>query len=640
MSEINNQVYPSGIHCKRINAKMDCIVLRKRLSGQTLSNNFDFSMRIKFLISILLISHSFAMKAQERCGTMQWLKQLEAERPSIIQQREVLEQQTSRWIKENDSKSLRSVITIPVVVHVIYFKDEENISDDQIFSQIAILNEDYRRQNSDRTKTPAIFQDVAADCEIEFCLARQDPSGNPATGITRTRTQAQVFQMGNAMKRAVTGGNDAWDSNKYLNIWVCNLTQGLLGYGSIPGSDLSPFDGVVIGYKYFGKGGVTASPYNLGRTATHEVGHWLNLQHIWGDNDGADPCSGSDFVGDTPNQARQNEGCPDFPSSSCGNSSDMFMNYMDYTRDICMNIFTKGQKSRMLATLNGSRSSILTSAGCQEPVFKPECDTATNASSPDGLVYYRVEDVSDEGSGFLIGHNSFGYNAFAEKITSSGEKAVTRLLFDFAIADFETPQDSIKAFILAAGPEGPGAELAAVKISYADIAENINQFVFTEALFEPGITVNGDFYIGFEIDYLAGDSACIYSTQFDQSETSNSWFRDSTGKWHSYNDKYGIFTSMGIYTEICSKVSTMDNKTPAKPVLLFPNPADQYVSFHFDDNAGSWQIFSADGRLIRQGRAEGQQLNSIATKDLANGFYLFSIISGKNITTSRLIIQH
>jgi len=166
------------------------------------------------------------------------------------------------------------------------------------------------------------------------------------------------------MKFTSQGGDDAWPSANYLNIWVCNLGGTLLGYAQFPGGSANT-DGIVIGYNYFGRTGTVSSPFDLGRTTTHEIGHWLNLYHIWGDDAGA--CTGSDFVGDTPDQADASAGCPAFPlTDACtGNSPGvMFQNYMDYSNDNCMNIFTAGQKSRIVAVLAGTRSSLTTSLGC------------------------------------------------------------------------------------------------------------------------------------------------------------------------------------------------------------------------------------------------------------------------------------
>src|SRR5262245_17524663 len=252
---------------------------------------------------------------------------------------------------------------IPVVVHVVYKTPAQNISDAQIQGQIDVLNADFRKKNADISTVPAPFQPFADDTRIEFELASRDPHNNPTNGIIRTSTATNAFTHDDAVKAAATGGSDAWPRDNYLNIWVCQLAGGLLGYAQFPGGAAAT-DGVVILHSAFGTTGTATAPFNLGRTTTHEVGHWLNLRHIWGD-DGTG-CWGSDFVDDTPNQAGPNYGTPTFPSTSCGNepNGDMFMNYMDYVDDAAMVMFTKGQVNRMQDVLDSSRSSIGTAIPC------------------------------------------------------------------------------------------------------------------------------------------------------------------------------------------------------------------------------------------------------------------------------------
>jgi hypothetical protein len=158
------------------------------------------------------------------------------------------------------------------------------------------------------------------------------------------------------VKKKAQGGADAWPSDRYLNVWVCNLADGLLGYAQFPGGPPTT-DGVVILYTAFGTSGAAAAPFNLGRTATHEIGHWLNLRHIWGDRS---DCGGTDFATDTPNQQLPNTGKPTFPHVSCNNgpNGDMFMNYMDYVDDNAMFMFTPAQVLRMNATLAGPRKKV------------------------------------------------------------------------------------------------------------------------------------------------------------------------------------------------------------------------------------------------------------------------------------------
>lgn len=320
---------------------------------------------VLFLVS--LIYDSFSQNRPNHCGTTSYYQYQLSVNPDLANIRQDLEIKTHDFVKANRGTGSKEIVVIPVVVHVIYYNAVQNISDAQVLSQIEVLNEDYRRLNADTTNTPSLFTSVAADCQIQFCLAAQDPNGNWTNGITRTQTTKTSFDINtDEAKYTSTGGHDIWDRNKYLNIWVVPSIRdgsytGILGYAQLPGGGAST-DGVVIQYSNFGRIGNLSPYYNLGRTVTHEVGHWFNLYHVWGD-DGTG-CWGSDYVDDTPNQADENYNCPSFPEPSCNNTSDMYSNYMDYTDDDCMNIFTEGQKLRMWATINNYRSSLKTSPGC------------------------------------------------------------------------------------------------------------------------------------------------------------------------------------------------------------------------------------------------------------------------------------
>lgn len=322
--------------------------------------------RIVCPLFFLVISLLSITANAQRCGSMEVLQQQLQADPNLAAVRQQIENQTNQFLANPQNRGSRAVITIPVVVHVVYNTTAQNVSTAQIQSQIDRLNLDYRKLNTDWTRTPAVWQSLVADYEIEFCLATRDPNGNTTTGIIRKQTSTTSFSTNDNVKRAANGGDDAWPASSYLNLWVCNLSGGILGYAQFPGGAAAT-DGVVINYTAFGTGGTAQSPYNLGRTATHEVGHWLNLYHIWGD-DGSG-CTGSDQVGDTPNQGAQHYGCPTGAQVSCSNgpNGDMYMNYMDYTDDACMYMFTNGQKARSLALFatGGARVGLLSSLGCQ-----------------------------------------------------------------------------------------------------------------------------------------------------------------------------------------------------------------------------------------------------------------------------------
>ena len=226
-----------------------------------------------------------------------------------------------------------------MIVHVVYKTAAQNVSTAQIKSQIAVLNRDFRATNPDKSLTPLPWKGLVADSRMNFVLHR----------VTRTATTKTAFTFDDGVKKAATGGIAPILPKKYLNMWVCPLSGGLLGYAQFPGGPQAT-DGVVINYQAFGTVGTATAPFNKGRTATHEVGHYFNLRHIWGDTPG---CSGSDMVADTPNCADANTGAPSWPQISCSNgpNGDMFMNYMDYTDDKAMFMFTSQQVLRMQTAL-------------------------------------------------------------------------------------------------------------------------------------------------------------------------------------------------------------------------------------------------------------------------------------------------
>ncbi|HKO38520.1 MAG TPA: zinc metalloprotease [Solirubrobacterales bacterium] len=291
---------------------------------------------------------------QRTCAQMVVHELLVETKPEYRARRLEVEEETRQTIETGEAMRVaRKLIKIPVVVHVVHATERENVSDAQVKSQIAVLNKDFRAKNSDKSKVPSAWKSLVADANIEFALATKDPKGKKTTGITRTATSVTSFGANDEVKSKKSGGVDPWPTDRYLNVWVCNLGQGLLGYAQFPGGPAKT-DGVVILYTAFGTKGAVKAPFNKGRTATHEIGHYLGLRHIWGDRN---DCSGNDFVADTPPARQANMGKPKFPRITCNNgpNGDMFMNYMDYVDDDTMYMFTEGQVARMNATLAGPR---------------------------------------------------------------------------------------------------------------------------------------------------------------------------------------------------------------------------------------------------------------------------------------------
>lgn len=332
-------------------------------------------------IAFLLMFFAFPVLGQDRCSAVAYSTSLH---PNYQLRKIAFEQ----WLREKkrlraNNRSARQSAApykIPVVVHVIHNGEAigtgANITEAQILSQLRVLNEDFNRQNADATNTPAEFQSVVGSLDIEFVLARQDPDGQATNGIVRVDGNHASWSMTDNYEMKSLS---YWPAEEYMNIWVCNLTDGHAGYAQFPESDLPGMensstnrltDGIVIWHRAFGS--EDDGPFNLdrvfnkGRTATHETGHFLGLNHIWGDDV---DCDGTDYVTDTPNQGASTNGCPTHPRiDNCG-SVVMFQNFLDYSDDACMNLFTQGQIDRMAVVLENSprRASLTTSPALQEP---------------------------------------------------------------------------------------------------------------------------------------------------------------------------------------------------------------------------------------------------------------------------------
>ena len=348
---------------------------------------------LKFVTIIALLLNCLSLAAQQqpkqkkpghfnnsfhRCGTQAVLDEAVLKNPNLLKKIDQNRKETLERFRQLQA-TLRTNVTytIPVVVHVV-LSQPSVVTDAQIQAQIDVLNEDYAGLNADSTRIPAAFKSRFGKGNIRFCLARRDTKGDATNGIVRV-TSSVLSEPGNGdpIKFTCLGGSDAWDPNKYLNIWVCQMPSGFLGYSFFGSDPLTehPLNerGFVNNFRAFGKGGSAVAPFNLGRTATHEIGHFFDLIHIWGPNncDGNQTCGDDDDITDTPPQLRCTFGAPASDSiirdnCSAANPGIMWMNYMDYVDDRAMVMYTPQQHARMEAILNASlwMRNLITSDGC------------------------------------------------------------------------------------------------------------------------------------------------------------------------------------------------------------------------------------------------------------------------------------
>jgi len=367
-----------------------------------------------YLCVFLSGSFNYVNAQYQRCAAHEHHLQIMEENPSFRENRKINEAKLQAFLANPDNRR-SAIVTIPVVFQVFHNGDaigsNENLSVAQLQAGLDQLNDDYSRNNSDAANTPAAFQGLAADTQIEFCLATEDPNGNSTSGVNRYN----INSIANINQNACWDPDYVdsrfvvpyiWDRDSYLNIFSlvrlddrdnnnqC-LTGELLGFAQFPGGPANT-DAAV--HSYFTIGSI-ANPnpaggiYGLGRTVTHEVGHWLNLDHVWGN--GGCSAANDDGVSDTPRQSDANYDCPTFPKVECNSGSNgvMFMNYMDYVDDNCMNMFTQGQGDRMIAAINTYRPSLLNSQ-CGSSANCPPVVTTTTGSIPSGTTQAGVTVVS------------------------------------------------------------------------------------------------------------------------------------------------------------------------------------------------------------------------------------------------------
>ncbi|RYU80248.1 GEVED domain-containing protein [Hymenobacter persicinus] len=545
-----------------------------------------------------------------QCATMESLAAQMAADPTMAIRRAAIEAQTQNFTANPTANRTSAVVTIPVVVHVLYNTTAQNISDAQIQSQIDVLNQDYSKTNADYTKTPSAFAGLVANVGVQFVLAKQTPTGAATTGIERKSTTTTSWGTNDAMKKASTGGLDAWNSAKYLNLWVCNLSGGVLGYAQFPGGAAAT-DGVVILSSAFGKGGSSSAPFNLGRTATHEVGHWLNLNHIWGDDGTA--CTGTDNVSDTPNQADENYGTPSYPNPSCSNTSDMFMNYMDYVDDAAMYMFSTGQSSRMnaLFATGGARVGLLTSVGGQAPSGGGGGTVTYCASKGTSVAYEYIDYVGLGSIARTSGADAGYYNGTASSTSLAAGSAQT---ISFSAGFAGTAYSEYFKVYIDYNQNGVFTDAGELVVNAAASSAATTR---TGSFTVPTTAKNGATRMRVVMSDASATTSCG-SYSYGETEDYTVNITGGTAKVTASASRLGGSAEYGVYPN------------PATDLLNVVVPADRM------GNAMSVQVYDVRGTEMKNIRLEGSQLN---VASLAKGVYMLTISNGDQVSHQRFVKQ-
>jgi len=635
--------------------------------------------KIYLVLAVLLASVGLS-NAQRVCGTMEHHAMMISQDPSFQNNLENIEEHTRQFIQNNGA---RIVVNIPVVFHVVYNTAAQNISDALLNAQLSQLNQDFRKLNSDNSLTPSLFAGVSADMEINFCLAQQTATGAATTGINRVSTTKASFSTNDGVKSSTTGGVNAWDATKYLNIWVCNMSGGILGYAQFPGGAAST-DGVVLQYNAVGSRSTPSSgaPYNLGRTATHEVGHWLNLRHIWGD-----ATCGSDLVSDTPTHTGANYGCPSYPkTNTCsGGGTEMTMNYMDYTDDACMYMFSAGQKARAQALFatGGSRVGLLTSVGCNAPSGGTTCNVPTTLSSSTvsntsatvswaaatGALSYSLQYktstattwitvTSTTTSKALTGLTaSTTYNFQVASVCSAGTSAYstagsfTTTAASTACSDTYEPNESRTA----AKPISLTTNVQALISSATDK----DYFSFSNLSLAKNIKVTlTNLPADYDLNLIKGTTSVGTST--NAGTTSESIIYNTTTAattYYAYVFGYGgVFNASSCYTlrvetsnvswvRMAGETEADDASVIEGPLSIYPNPSNRTLNIRLQPEADINQtvtVYNNLGQLVESYNlnfTKEQPAVEIRMNDLTDGIYFVRVYDGNTVQTRKVMLR-
>lgn len=665
--------------------------------------------RSLFFLSILLSAGTLAQERQQtpkqfgpvaQCATTEYEEYLRQSDPA-----RATTEQFERWLapKVNALKSNRlrrngnttdNNVQIPVVVHIVHNGDalgvNENITDAQVLSQIEVLNQDYRRMAG----TPGHNEDpVGADTGITFCLAQQDPLGRPTTGIVRHAYDVTAWERN--LIEVELKPEIHWDTSLYLNIYVVSDIlffgmPGIKGYAQLPAEveDVNglPYqgkteltDGVVIGHGFFGSPDIypqgTYYPGTTGRTATHEIGHFLGLRHIWGDGD----CDVDDFCEDTPNAGAPTQGnCPT-GKDSCPDSPglDMIQNYMDYSAESCMNIFTLDQKDRMHAVLSNA----------PRRVFLATSQACTPAEERINEGSLNIEEIATDGCSVAVIPTVTLYNAGTATMSSA---VLTYWADDGTVASYDwsgsLAPEAATAIALPALTVMPGHHTLHVNIDYVngELDENDFNDNKTKTFITAPVVDADEITITIAQDAFGSDITWELENNFGEVVASGGPYQDmeqpgqpfpvhtqtvAIEDGHCYtftiNDAFGdgICCDLGIgsYTITAggtliargatyttsdtrvfkvSGVLSMQDSVAGNGIMLYPNPANTLLNLKIENPSATatYAIYNNLGQMVDKGNiTSAEQVINIA--NYANGIYSIKISDGSTTQSLRFVKQ-
>lgn len=648
-----------------------------------------------FFLTVLvgIVSNLHAQELR-RCGAAENLERQLLENPALQQSIDAIEHQTQQYASSQGSQE-RVVITIPVVFHIIHNGDAvgsgENISDTYINAQLDQLNKDFRKLNADASLIPAAFASVAADAEIQFCLAQRKPDGTATNGINRLNMGNASWTMNQC--ESTLKPQTIWDRSKYLNLWTVvfgGSDAGTLGYAQFPGGAANT-DGVVLLYSSVGS---TSTPnsaggaYGKGRTATHEVGHWLNLRHIWGD-----ATCGTDYVSDTPTHNTANYGCPTYPhASTCsGAPTEMTMNYMDYTDDACMYMFSAGQKTRMQALFaaSGSRASLATSNGCTAPSGGGTTTCGTPASLASSSITSSSATVSwgavSGASSYTLQYKLSSASTWTSVSTTSTSYSLTGLTasstYNFQVSatcsSTAGSYSTTASFTTSAASGGGGStgcsdtyesnnsKTASKTIptnsaitAFIGTSTDIDWYKFTTTSTAKNVRVTlSNLPLDYDMTLYRGSSTIGTSqnggTTSEQLKYNSSTTATYYVKVYGYN---GAYSATSCYTLLAERSNTAF-RTEATDALavekvkgaeffdITPNPINDIakIQMPMDDDANiTVTVFDILGKqVLKQTMLLGQnQTIDLNFSDVANGMYIVRVDDGQTSSARKIMVNH